>query len=367
MAALQPAAPFRLSPTRFGLLVNRFERFAARVQGYFDRHGPGLGLYILSPVVAELVLGSSPPLTFLFFGWIDLLMYGGGAVIIRELVRRWGKGWPSILALGVAYGIAEEGLAIRSFFNPNWGGAVGLAGYGYVGGINWFWATEMAVYHSVVSITLPILLVSVAYRSRRDQAWIPGGSLARVAIGFVASILVCWAILPYAIGGAALFGCVAAMAVCYVVARRLPARVSWPVGWGSSGTRPAPKPTHRLAALSGGDDPLVRPCLRARIRASVRRGLGIARRHRPGHGRLAPARLGGHRLERSPQRGRPTGRDGLLRGLQPARGTDRRARAARRRFGDGGGSAAHLGLDGRVHDRLTPATQRRDRCGSRMY
>ena len=243
MAALQPAAPFRLSPTRFGLLVNRFERNAARVQGYFDRHGPGLGLYILSPVVAELVLGSSPPLTFLFFGWIDLLMYGGGAVIIRELVRRWGKGWPSILALGVAYGIAEEGLAIRSFFNPNWGGAVGLAGYGYVGGINWFWATEMAVYHSVVSITLPILLVSVAYRSRRDQAWIPGGSLARVAIGFVASILVCWAILPYAIGGAALFGCVAAMAVCYVVARRLPARVSWPVGWGSSGARPAPKPT----------------------------------------------------------------------------------------------------------------------------
>ena len=190
MAALQPAAPFRLSPTRFGLLVNRFERNAARVQGYFDRHGPGLGLYILSPVVAELVLGSSPPLTFLFFGWIDLLMYGGGAVIIRELVRRWGKGWPSILALGVAYGIAEEGLAIRSFFNPNWGGAVGLAGY-----------------------------------------------------GFVASILVCWAILPYAIGGAALFGCVAAMAVCYVVARRLPARVSWPVGWGSSGARPAPKPT----------------------------------------------------------------------------------------------------------------------------
>jgi hypothetical protein len=242
MAALQPASPFRLSPTRFGLLVNRFERFAARVQGYFDRHGPGLSLFVLSPVVAELVLGSSPPLTFLFFGWIDLLMYGGGAVIIRELVRRWGKGWPSILALGVAYGIAEEGLAIRSFFNPDWGGAVGLAGYGYVGGINWFWATEMAVYHSVVSITLPILLVSVAYRSRRDQAWIPGGSLARVALGFVASMLVCWAILPYAIGGAALFGCVAAMAICYLVARRLPARVSWPAGWGSRGTRSAPKP-----------------------------------------------------------------------------------------------------------------------------
>jgi hypothetical protein len=251
MAAAQPAAHVQTRPTRFSPLVDRFERLAGRVRDYFDRHGPGIALYVLSPVVAELVLGSSPPLTFLFFGWIDLLMYGGGAVIIRELVRRWVKGWPSILALGVAYGIAEEGLAIRSFFNPNWSGAAGLQGYGFVGGTNWFWATEMAVYHSVVSITLPILLVSIAYRTRRDQAWIPGGSMARVVIGFVASILVCWAILPFAVNGVALLGCLAVMAVCYLVARRLPARVSWPAGSASSQSRVAPKPStvFRLSLL----------------------------------------------------------------------------------------------------------------------
>ena len=242
MAAAQPSVGFAPGPTRLSLLGRRFDRLAARVRDYFERHGPGISLYVLSPVIAELVLGSSPPLVFLLLGWVDLLMYGGGAVIIRELARRWGKGWPTILALGVAYGIAEEGVAIRSFFNPAWSGAAGLQGYGFVGGLNWFWATEMAVYHSVVSIALPILLVSMAFRSRLDEAWIPGGSLPRVVIGFVASILVCWAILPFAVSGGALLGCVAAMAVCFLVARRLPGRISWPGAATSARPRRAPEP-----------------------------------------------------------------------------------------------------------------------------
>ena len=248
MATTQPTPRLYLAPTRFSQLVARIERLPARVREYFDRHGPGAALYVVSPVVAELVLGSSPPLTFLFFGWIDLLMYGGGAVIIRELVRRWCKGWPSILALGVAYGIAEEGLAIRSFFNPGWGGLEYLGSYGWVGGTNWFWATEMAVYHSVVSITLPILLVSLAYRTRRDQPWIPGGSLRRVGLGFLASIFICWVILPYPVGTGPILGCLAAMAICFLVARRLPARVAWPshLGAATAGLAPTPSTVFRV-------------------------------------------------------------------------------------------------------------------------
>jgi hypothetical protein len=245
MAAAQPGT-FRLAPSRSaelrGRIVGRGERLAARFRDYFLRHGPGLSLWVVSPVVAELVLGSSPPLTALLLGWVDLLMYGGGVVIIRELVHRWGKGWPSILALGVAYGIAEEGIAIRSFFNPNWNGAAGLAGYGWVGGINWFWATEMAAYHSVVSITLPIVLVTIAFRARADEPWIPGGSLPRVVVGFLASIAVCWAIAPYAVSAGQMLGCLAAMAICFVVARLLPARLSWPVGGSGAPARAAPQP-----------------------------------------------------------------------------------------------------------------------------
>jgi probable HAF family extracellular repeat protein len=56
--------------------------------------------------------------------WPQLLvltaLYGSGSILIRELSLRWRKGWPSILALGAAYGIVEEGLMVKSFFDPNW-------------------------------------------------------------------------------------------------------------------------------------------------------------------------------------------------------------------------------------------------------
>jgi hypothetical protein len=240
-----PASAASARTARFGRphLTAPFEGPARRVRGYFNRHGPGLTLWVLSPVIAELVLGSSPPLVFLLFGWIDLLMYGGGAVIVRELVRRWGKGWPSVLALGVAYGIFEEGLALRSFFNPDWPGSTGLGSYGWVGPTNWFWDVEMGLYHSVVSITLPILLVTMANRSRSDEAWIPGGSLRRVVLGFLATVPICWVIAPYSPGAGPILACVAAMAACVVIARVLPARVAW------AGVRPC------VGVLPGGPAP----------------------------------------------------------------------------------------------------------------
>jgi hypothetical protein len=44
-------------------------------------------------------------------------MYGGGALLIREIVRRKGRGWPSIILLALAYGILGEGIATESLFN----------------------------------------------------------------------------------------------------------------------------------------------------------------------------------------------------------------------------------------------------------
>lgn len=79
-----------------------------------------LFLFFFSPVIGELVSGNAPPLVF--FGpahFIFLsIIYGSSALLIRELIVRWGKGWPSLLALGFAYGIVNEGLAAKTFFDP---------------------------------------------------------------------------------------------------------------------------------------------------------------------------------------------------------------------------------------------------------
>jgi hypothetical protein len=85
------------------------------------RVAPAIGLFLLAPLVAEFLLGNLP-ITFLP-GLVMLApMYGGGALLIRELTRRAGRGVPTMLVLGIAYGLVEEGLTTQSLFNPGYGG-----------------------------------------------------------------------------------------------------------------------------------------------------------------------------------------------------------------------------------------------------
>ncbi len=84
--------------------------------------GPALVLFLLSPSIGELLSGSSPPAEFFTpFGLTMLLtLYGGGALLARELKVRWRKGMGSLLLLGAAYGVLEEGVMVASWFNPAW-------------------------------------------------------------------------------------------------------------------------------------------------------------------------------------------------------------------------------------------------------
>jgi hypothetical protein len=41
-------------------------------------------------------------------------------VLIREITRRTGRGWPTILLLGAAFGLVQAGLIDQSLFNPGY-------------------------------------------------------------------------------------------------------------------------------------------------------------------------------------------------------------------------------------------------------
>ena len=47
-------------------------------------------------------------------------LYGGGALLIRETVRRSGRGWPTMIVLALVYAIVEEAFVTQTLFNPNY-------------------------------------------------------------------------------------------------------------------------------------------------------------------------------------------------------------------------------------------------------
>jgi hypothetical protein len=154
---------------------------------------PAIALFFLAPVVGELLSGSAPPSEFFTpFGFtVMTLLYGGGALTARELKVRWGKGMGSLLLLGAAYGVLEEGLMVASFQNPHWQDLGILGEFGRWLGVNWVWAVELTAYHAIVSVTVPVMLVELVYPEAKAEPWlrgrwlwvVPGLLLADVVFG----------------------------------------------------------------------------------------------------------------------------------------------------------------------------------------
>lgn len=152
---------------------------------HIRRLAPAIWLLVLAPLVAEFLLGDfsvrSLPLLLVF-----MPLYGGGALLVREVVRRTHRSWPSIVLLAVAYALVEEGFATQSLFNPNYAGQHLLA-YGYVPalGTSPVWAVFVLSIHVVWSITTPILIAEGLAGDRRTTPW-----LGRVGLAVVAALYV---------------------------------------------------------------------------------------------------------------------------------------------------------------------------------
>jgi hypothetical protein len=131
---------------------------------------------MIATFIGEVLLGATP-ISRLGGLVVVTPLYGGGAVLIRELVRRrnpdegrGGLGWGRLALLAAAYAIVEEGIAIQSMFNPNLFNA-GLVGGAFLG-INWVWTEWTIGYHIVWSISIPILLTELLFPARRSELWL---------------------------------------------------------------------------------------------------------------------------------------------------------------------------------------------------
>jgi hypothetical protein len=136
------------------------------------RLGPAILLTLLAPIVAEFLLGDFS-IRKIGIALVLLPLYGGGALLIREVSRRAGRGWPTIVLLGVAYALLEEAFLTQSLFNPNYVGQR-LLDYGYVPwlGTSLNWATLVLSIHVVWSVATPILIAEGVAARRRTEPWL---------------------------------------------------------------------------------------------------------------------------------------------------------------------------------------------------
>ncbi len=131
-------------------------------------------LFFVAPFVAEYLLGD---LSLKMLAALILMapMYGGGALLIREFVRRKGRGWPTILCLGAAYTLLEEGLVTQSLFNPDYLNLhlhfLQPAHVAWLG-IGGWWTLLMFNLHTFWSIGVSIALVEGLFPERAHEPWL---------------------------------------------------------------------------------------------------------------------------------------------------------------------------------------------------
>ena len=153
-------------------------------------------LLLLAPSIPELLTGSTPiselffnPIGFLVGFTLDVLLYGSGALLIREFSVYFRKGWTSVLLLGAAYGIAEEGFEVHTFFQPSGSPVGALGSYGHWAGVNWMWALSLTIFHATYSIALPILLVRLWFPEAKDQRWLTARTTTLLSVLYVGEVV----------------------------------------------------------------------------------------------------------------------------------------------------------------------------------
>jgi hypothetical protein len=214
-------------PTRpEGSVAARAPRTPPRRFVAFLRAHPGLCLILLSPGIPEYLSGSSPLSAVIVSpGWfvlqlvLNLGLYAPGVLLIREARVRWNKGWGTVVLLGAAYAIVEEGIALSTMFNPR-ASVVGVLGfYGHWAGVNWVWTAGLLMVHIVYSIALPILILALAFPETEGRSLLRRREIVLLLVALVADVALLftwvyrglgfWMTTPVLVGSLAAIGVLA--------------------------------------------------------------------------------------------------------------------------------------------------------------
>jgi hypothetical protein len=145
---------------------------------------------VLAPTIAEVLPGATR-FSSLFVLPIEICVWGGGALMIREAVRRWRLGWGGYVLLGLALAVAEEGLIQQTSLAPM---VLKLKGVEYARavGVNYVYLLWALVYETVFVVLVPVALTELVVSRRREEQWIGRRGMTAVMVFFAVGCFLAW-------------------------------------------------------------------------------------------------------------------------------------------------------------------------------
>lgn len=154
------------------------------------RAAPALTLVVLAPVIGEVLTGATR-LSFIFVLIPEMMVWGCGALLIRETVRRWDGGGMSMVLMGLALAVAEEWVIQQTSLSPfAWPGA--MVSYGRLWGVNWIWFLIMLGYECVWVTLVPVQVTELLFRERRRERWLSNGGFVATGVVFLVGCFFAW-------------------------------------------------------------------------------------------------------------------------------------------------------------------------------
>ena len=144
---------------------------------------PAFTLIFLAPLIAEVLSGATR-VSFLFAFVPEMMMWGCGTLIIRELVKRWDGGWTSVLLLALALAVFEECVVQQTSLAPLPWPAIS-ANYGRRYGVNWIYLLYMLGYESVWVVVVPIQVTELIFPEWREERWLRTGGMMTSVVVFL--------------------------------------------------------------------------------------------------------------------------------------------------------------------------------------
>ncbi len=157
---------------------------------WFTRALPALTLMVLAPLIAEVLPGATR-MSAIFVLPIEIAIWGGGAVLIREAVRRWNLGWLNMLLLALALALAEECVIQQTSLAPV---VIKLKGVEYARafGVNYVYLLWALIYETLFVVFIPVALAELIFRGRREEGWLSAAGVAVITIVFLPACGLAW-------------------------------------------------------------------------------------------------------------------------------------------------------------------------------